>query len=87
MVLIRCSTCECTLFSGCMVAARRSQPCLSFVVHTELSGFLKCRTVVALVELSFADALLSKRCPEVHKSRVSLSYSQIYIYFDPIIKT
>ena len=58
---------------------------LSFVVHAELNRFLNCRTVVALVELSIMGALLSKRCPEVHKSRVSLSYSR-YIYFDPIIR-
>jgi hypothetical protein len=31
------------------------------------------------VELSILDALLSKRRPEVHKSRVSSSYSWIYI--------
>jgi hypothetical protein len=30
--------------------------------------------------------LLSKWRLEVHKSRVSLSYSQIYIYFDHVIR-
>ena len=80
MVLIRCSACEYTMFSSCMVAARGDNPIYPFVVHTELSRFLNCRTVVASVELSFADALLSKRRPKVHKSRVSLSYSRIYIY-------
>ena len=38
------------------------------------------------VELSFMDALLSKRRPKVHKSRVSVSYSWVYIYFDPVIR-
>ena len=56
------------------------------MVHAELNRFLNCRTVVALVELSIVDALPSKRRPEVHKSRVSVSYSWVYIYFDPIIR-
>jgi hypothetical protein len=38
------------------------------------------------VELSILDALLSKRHSEVHKSRVSSSYSWIYIYFDHVIR-
>ena len=63
----------------------RWQPRLSYIVHSELSRFLNCRTVVALVELSFCGALLSKWHPEVHKSRVSLSYSWVYIYFDHVI--
>ena len=47
---------------------------------------LNCRTIVASVELSIMGALLSKRRPEVHKSRVSLSYSRVYIYFDLVIR-
>ena len=58
---------------------------LSFVIHAELNMFLNYRTVVALVELSIMDALPSKRRLEVHKSRVSLSYSWVYIYFDHVI--
>jgi hypothetical protein len=46
----------------------------------------KLMTVVALVELSIMGALPSKRRPEVHKSRISLSYSRVYIYFDPVIR-
>ena len=46
----------------------------------DLRRFLNCTTVVASVELSIVDALLSKRRPEVHKSRVSLSYNQVHIY-------
>ena len=43
-------------------------------------------TVVASVELSIVGALPSKWRPEVHKSRVSLSYSWVYIYFDHVIR-
>ena len=50
-----------------------------------MSRFLNYRTVVASVELSIVDALPSKQRPELHKSRVSLNYSQVYIYFDLVI--
>ena len=68
-----------------MVAVGGDSPVYPFVVHSELSRFLNCRIVVALVELSIVGALPSKRRPEVHKSRVSLSYSWMYIYFDHVI--
>ena len=68
-----------------MVATGGDNPVYLFLVHTELSRFLNCRTVVTLVELSFVDALLSKRRLEVHKSRVSLSYSWIYTHFGHVI--
>ena len=60
-------------------SSRRWQPHLSFVVHSKLSRFLNYRIVVASVELSIVGTLPSKRHLEVHKSRVSLSYSRVYI--------
>jgi hypothetical protein len=48
--------------------------------------FLNCSTVVVSVELSIMGALPSEWRPEVHKSRVSLSYSCMYIYFDHVIR-
>jgi hypothetical protein len=59
---------------------------LSFVVYSELNGFLNCRTVVTSVELSIVGALPSKRRLKVHKSRVSLNYSWVHTYFDLVIR-
>ena len=39
-----------------------------------------------LGELSIVGTLPSKQRPEVHKSRVSLNYSWMYIYFDHVIR-
>ena len=55
-------------------------------MHSELSRFLNCRTVVVSVELSIVGSLPSKWHPKVHKSRVSLSYSWVYIYFDHVVR-
>ena len=73
------------MFPGCVVAAGGNSPIYPFVVHAELNMFLNCRTIVVSVELSIVDALPSKWRLEVHKSRVSFSYSWMYIYLDHVI--
>jgi hypothetical protein len=82
MVLIRCSACECTLFPNHVVAAGGDSPSI-LCSPPHVNRFLNCRTVVASVEISFAE-LYSLAASEVHKSRVSLSYS--WLYFDHVIR-
>ena len=86
MVLIRCFAYEYTLFPGCVVAAGGDSPVYPFVVHTELSRFLNCRTIVTSVELSFVMLYYLSGVPKCTRVELVLAIvGCIYIYFDPVI--